>query len=168
MQLCFTRFLTINPYPDIHDCKAFANSLEPEQMTSNSASVVVCSGSKPFATLSICLPNFEQIDITLMWSRRQFKADHIFAAGEGLNVIRRDESYAFFIPRTVQSFIFAEFFPFAALAASYFDMKTILVEGDIGDYFCLFVEKHMHSKTLFSRTLQKSISFSSVFNHCRL
>ena len=40
--------------------------------------------SKLFATQSIYLPNFEQIDYTLMWSRGQFKADDIFATWEGL------------------------------------------------------------------------------------
>ena len=54
----------LNPYPAVGVCKAFANKL--------------------FATQSIFLSNFAQIDKTLMRSRRPCKADNIFTAGEEL------------------------------------------------------------------------------------
>ena len=71
------------PSPAVHVCKTFAHNLEQDQTPSNSSSGQVPSclplGQYLFQILSKLIK-------TLMRSRRQFKADGIFAAGEGLKL----------------------------------------------------------------------------------
>ena len=64
----------INPFSADHNCQAFADSLE----------LGIWSGSKMFATQTVCLPNLKQIDRNLKWRRRQFKQATIYSALKGL------------------------------------------------------------------------------------